>query len=262
MLPVYDKPLIHYPIATLFLANIREILIITTPEDQNAFIKLLGDGSQYGAQFQYATQEKPNGLAEAFLIGREFINEEPVALVLGDNIFYGVGLGHQLSSISCQDSAQIFAHEVSDPQNYGVIEFDEFGRIVSIEEKPNQPKSSFVIPGLYFFDSNVSDYASRVIPSKRGELEITTILQNYLEAGKLNVRILERGTAWLDTGTPGSLNDASNFVRVIEERSGLKIACLEEIAYNNKWIKKSDLKVFLDAQGSNDYIQYVRKILG
>jgi glucose-1-phosphate thymidylyltransferase len=261
LLPVYDKPLIYYPIGTLFLAGIREILIITTPEDLTAFQKLLGDGSEYGAHFEFAVQKKPKGIAEAFLIGKNFIGDEDVALILGDNIFYGVGLGQQLMNITPNGKAHIFAYEVSDPERYGVVEFGPKGQVLSIEEKPEFPKSNYAVPGLYFFGPNVVGVAEKVEPSLRDELEITTVIQSYLEVGNLDVVVLERGTVWLDTGTPKSLNDASNFVRVIEERSGLKIACLEEIAIRKSWIDKATLLEDIKNRNNNEYYDYVRRII-
>jgi glucose-1-phosphate thymidylyltransferase len=241
LLPVYDKPLIHYPLGTFFLAGIREILIITTSEDAAAFQRLLGDGSQYGASFNYATQEKPNGLAEAFIIGEKFIASESVALVLGDNIFHGVGLGKQLEEINTKNGATIFAYKVSDPERYGVIEFASDGRVVSIEEKPANPKSNFAIPGLYFYDDQVVGIAKDVKPSARGELEITAINEHYLKSGQLTTKVLERGTTWLDTGTIETLHAASSYVQIIEERQGSKISCLEEIAWRNDWIDQDKL---------------------
>jgi glucose-1-phosphate thymidylyltransferase len=261
LLPVYDKPLIHYPIATLFLAGIREILIITSPDDSDTFMKLLGDGSNYGVTFQFGTQKKPNGIAEAFLIGASFIGNEEVALVLGDNIFHGSGLGRQLQKIKVDAGATVFAHKVEDPSNYGVIEFDSDSKVVSLEEKPRNPKSDFVIPGLYFYDSRVVEFAERIVPSDRGELEITSINQIYFELDQLNVKILERGTTWFDTGTAKSLNDASNFIRVVEETSQLKVACLEEIAFNSKWIDAAELKKSISNYRNSDYGKYLQKVL-
>ena len=230
LLPVYDKPLIHYPLGTLFLAGIKEILLITTPEDLPSFKRLLGDGSQYGVSFEFESQEKPNGLAEAFIIGEKFIDGEDVALILGDNIFHGVGLGKQLNSINLDQGATIFAYKVADPERYGVIEFATDGKVISIEEKPSKPRSSYAVPGLYFYDSQVAEIAKSVKPSARGELEITTINEHYLKAGQLTTKVLERGTVWLDTGTVQSLHAASSYVQIIEERQGSKLSCLEEIA--------------------------------
>jgi len=261
LLPVFDKPLIHYPIATLFLAGIKDILIITSPEDSETFMKLLGDGSNYGVKFQFRTQKRPNGIAEAFLIGESFINNEQVALILGDNIFHGGGLGRQLQRIRGGDGATVFAHKVDDPSNYGVIEFDPKSKVVSIEEKPKKPKSDFVIPGLYFYDSKVVEFAKQIVPSDRGELEITSINQIYLQLGELNVNVLQRGTTWFDTGTPRALNDASNFIRLVEETSHLKIACLEEIAFNSNWIDEVDLKKIIVSYRKNEYGEYLQKVL-
>jgi glucose-1-phosphate thymidylyltransferase len=260
LLPVYDKPLIHYPLGTLFLAGIREILIITTPEDLSAFQRSLGDGSQYGASFVYATQEKPNGLAEAFIIGENFIAGENVALILGDNIFHGVGLGKNLKEVNVNSGATIFAYRVSDPERYGVVEFTENGKVLSIEEKPENPKSNFAVPGLYFYDSQVVEIAKNVKPSKRGELEITTINEHYLQEGRLTTKILERGTTWLDTGTVQSLQAASLYVQIIEERQGSKISCLEEIAWRNGWISNSDLNLLALNFGSNSYALYLKNL--
>jgi glucose-1-phosphate thymidylyltransferase len=260
LLPVYDKPLIHYPLGTLFLAGINEILVITTPEDSQAFQRLLGDGSQYGATFQYAIQEKPNGLAEAFIIGEEFIAGEGVALILGDNIFHGVGLGKQLQEINTKDGASIFAYKVSDPERYGVVEFGLDGNVISIEEKPAKPKSCYAVPGLYFYDNQVVEIAKKVKPSLRGELEITTINEFYLKASQLTTKILERGTTWLDTGTIQTLHAASAYVQVIEERQGNKISCLEEISWRNGWIDKSELEALAMEYGSSPYGSYLSSL--
>ena len=241
LLPIYDKPLIHYPLGTLFLAGIKEILIITTPEDLPAFQRLLGDGSQFGAVFEFAIQEKPNGLAEAFIIGEQFIGGQHVALILGDNIFHGVGLGKQLREIEAKSGATIFAYKVADPENYGVVEFSSGGEAISIEEKPTKPRSSFAVPGLYFYDNQVVGIAKGIKPSPRGELEITAINDHYLKAGQLTTKVLERGTTWLDTGTIHTLHAASSYVQIIEERQGSKISCLEEIAWRNGWISDSEL---------------------
>jgi glucose-1-phosphate thymidylyltransferase len=257
LLPVYDKPLIHYPLGTFFLAGIKEILIITTPSDLSAFQRLLGDGSQYGVSFEYATQEKPNGLAEAFIIGEKFISGGSVSLILGDNIFHGVGLGRQLEEIKTNEGATIFAYRVADPERYGVVEFAESGKVISIEEKPSNPKSNFAIPGLYFYDSQVVEIAKNVKPSKRGELEITSVNEFYLNAGQLNTKILERGTTWLDTGTIQTLHAASSYVQIIEERQGSKISCLEEIAWKNGWISGSDVEALGKEFGSNPYGAYL-----
>ena len=261
LLPVYDKPLIHYPLGTLFLSGIKEILIITTPEDQEAFKRLLGDGSQYGASFQYAVQAKPNGLAEAFIIGEDFIGDDDVALVLGDNIFHGVGLGTQLRSINTKSGATIFAYKVSDPERYGVVEFSSDGKVISIEEKPENPKSSYAVPGLYFYDSGVVKIAKEVKPSARGEIEITSINERYMVEGRLSTRILERGTTWLDTGTFESLHAAASYVQIIEERQGRKISVLEEIALRNKWISDSQLKELAKSYKNNPYGVYLIQLL-
>ena len=257
LLPVYDKPLIHYPLGTLFLAGIREILIITTPEDLASFQRLLGDGSTYGVSFEYAVQAKPNGLAEAFIIGESFIAGDNVALILGDNIFHGVGLGKQLKEINSSSGATIFAYKVSDPERYGVVEFSEAGNVISIEEKPANPKSNYAVPGLYFYDFQVAEIAKSVTPSKRGELEITSVNKAYLTQGNLTTRILERGTTWLDTGTIQTLHAASSYVQIIEERQGSKISCLEEIAWRNGWISNSELDAVGKSYGSNPYGKYL-----
>ena len=261
LLPVYDKPLIHYPLGTLFLAGIREILMITTPEDLASFQRLLGDGSTYGASFKYAIQAKPNGLAEAFIIGESFMAGDNVALILGDNIFHGIGLGKQLKEINSSSGATIFAYKVSDPERYGVVEFSETGNVVSIEEKPLKPKSNYAVPGLYFYDSQVVEIAKSVVPSKRGELEITSINEAYLTQGRLTTRILERGTTWLDTGTIHTLHAASSYVQIIEERQGSKISCLEEIAWSNGWISNSDLDIIAKSYGENPYGKYLSGLI-
>ena len=261
LLPVYDKPLIHYPLGTLFLSGIRDILIITTPEDLQTFQRLLGDGSLYGASFEYATQAKPNGLAEAFLIGEKFIGASGVVLVLGDNIFHGVGLGKQLKVIDCSQGATIFAYRVADPERYGVVEFADNGKVISIEEKPEKPKSNFAVPGLYFYDSQVVEIAKGIKPSSRGELEITSINEYYMRNDRLTTKILERGTTWLDTGTFESLHAAASYVQIIEERQGSKISCLEEIAWRNKWISDAELLDLSRAYKNNPYGTYLRDLL-
>ena len=259
LLPIYDKPLIYYPISTLMLAGIREQLIITTPRDQDAFRSLLGDGSRFGMRFEYAIQESPRGLADAFLIGRDFVGESKVALALGDNLFHGSGLGFQLKELTGLNGALIFAYKVSDPQNYGVVEFDALGKAISIEEKPMKPKSNFAVPGLYFYDNSVLDIAVGVKPSARGELEITSVNQEYLTRKNLYVQVLPRGTAWLDTGTPDNLLAAATYVKIIEERQGFKIACLEEIAWRNKWISDEDLGY--EASSKNEYQAYLSSLI-
>jgi len=260
LLPVYDKPMIHYPIATLMLAGIREILIITTKPDQESFQKLLGTGSKLGVSFTYALQDNPDGIAQAFLIGESFIGDEQCALILGDNIFYGIGLGNQLQTIKHVDGAHIFAYEVTDPGRYGVIEFDKVGKAISIEEKPADPKSNYAIPGLYFYDNAVIEIAKRIKPSNRGELEITSVNQAYLNAGKLNVIPLERGTVWLDAGTFDSLIDASIFMQVVEKRHRHKISCLEEIAWRNGWITDAELLTCADLYKASPFANYLRNL--
>ena len=242
LLPVCDKPLIHYPISTLMLAGIREILIITTPDDQSSFKRLLGDGSELGMSFTYVTQPKPEGLAQAFILGEEFLGDKKSALVLGDNIFHGHGLGTQLRKYEGITGAGIFAYKVNDPEHYGVVEFNSEGRVISLEEKPQQPKSSYAVPGLYFYDERVIEIAKSIKPSARGELEITAVNQAYLDLGELQTHILERGTAWFDTGTIESLHQASNYVKAIQDRQGMMISCLEEIAWRNGWISDSQLE--------------------
>lgn len=241
LMPVYDKPMIYYPLATLMSAGIQEILIITTPQDTFLFKKLLGDGSQLGCNFQYAAQEKPNGLAEAFIIGEDFIGQDKVALILGDNIFYGSGLAKLLQTNNDPDGGIIYGYHVQDPERYGVVEFDENGKAVSIEEKPKKPKSKYAVPGIYFYDNDVIDIAKNISPSARGELEITDVNSAYLDSGTLQVSILDRGTAWLDTGTFSSLMQASQLVEVIQERQGLQVGAIEEVAYTMGYINKEQL---------------------
>jgi glucose-1-phosphate thymidylyltransferase len=260
LLPVYDKPLIHYPLGTLFLAGIKEILIITTPKDLSSFQRLLGNGSQYGAIFEYATQEKPNGLAEAFIIGERFIAGENIALILGDNIFHGVGLGKQLEEIDTKAGATIFAYKVAHPELYGVVEFASDGKVISIEEKPANPKSNFAVPGLYFYDNQVVGIAKEVKPSARGELEITAINERYLGEGRLTTKVLERGTTWLDTGTIQTLHAASSYVQIIEERQGSKISCLEEISWRKGWIDKAKLDQMALEYGPTPYGKYLSSL--
>ena len=261
LVPVYDKPLVHYPLGTLFLAGIKDILIITTREDQASFQRLLGDGSQYGASFVYEIQDKPNGLAEAFIIGEDFIAGDQVALILGDNIFQGVGLGQQLRPLTSRAGATIFAYRVSDPERYGVVEFDKGGKVLSIEEKPDKPKSNYAVPGLYFYDSQVCAIAKEIKPSYRGELEITAINDHYLSRSELTVKVLDRGTAWLDSGTIQTLHAASSYIQVIEERQGSKVSCLEEIAWRNMWISDQQLIEIANSYGKNPYGTYLRNLL-
>ncbi|MCW2608339.1 MAG: glucose-phosphate thymidylyltransferase [Frankiales bacterium] len=242
LLPVYDKPMIHYPLSTLMLAGIRDTLIITTPHDQEQFVRLLGDGSQYGCSFTYTVQPEPNGLAEAFLLGRDFVGQDRVSLVLGDNIFYGHEFGRQLKQYREVDGGAVFAYHVADPERYGVVEFDDQHRAVSVEEKPDEPRSNYAVVGLYFYDNDVLDIAASIEPSSRGELEITTVNNVYLSQGRLQVAVMDRGTAWLDTGTFASLMQAGQFVQVIEERQALKIGCLEEIAWREGWVDDEGLE--------------------
>ena len=261
LLPVYDKPMIYYPLSTLMMAGIRDILIISTPHDLPHFERILGDGSRIGCSFTYAVQPEPKGLAQAFTIGKDFIGREKVALVLGDNIFYGAGLGSQLKSCSDPDGGIVFAYKVSDPERYGVVEFDADGKVLSIEEKPVKPKSSYAVPGLYFYDNSVVDIAHGIQPSPRGELEITDINRTYLEQGKLSTRILTRGTAWLDTGTFASLMQAGQFIQVIEDRQGMKIGCIEEIAWRNGWISSEDLVALGNELGKSGYGSYLKGLV-
>lgn len=260
LLPVYDKPLIYYPLATLMLAGIREILIITTPEHKSAFESLLGDGSDLGISLSFATQSKPNGLAEAFIIGERFINKDKVALILGDNIFHGSGLGTQLEGYQDVSGAQIFAYTVTDPSRYGIVEFDSNGVVQSIEEKPKIPKSSYAIPGLYFYDNSVVEIAKSVKPSSRGEVEISSINEYYLGVNKLTANILPRGTVWLDSGTFDSLYAAASYVKVIEERQGQKIACLEEIAWHKGWVSESQMQSLIRKYGNSSYSDYLKMV--
>lgn len=261
LLPVYDKPMIYYPLSVLMLAGIKEILIITTPYDQEAFKKLLGDGSQVGCKFEYAIQPEPNGLAEAFIIGEEFIGKDKVALVLGDNIFYGNGFGSLLRSKTDIKGASIFAFPVNDPERYGVVEFDKNNKVTSVEEKPQKPKSSYAIPGLYFYDNRVVEFAKEVVPSDRGEKEITSLNNKYLAIEELEVGIMNRGMAWLDTGTVDSMDDASEFVRVIEKRTDKKIACIEEIAYLHGFISKDQAREAAVRYGKSGYGEYIQKVI-
>ena len=261
LMPIYDKPMIYYPLSTLMSAGIREILIITTPDDQSSFQRLLGDGSELGISLQYAVQPSPDGLAQAFLIGEEFIGAEKVALVLGDNIFHGAGLGSSLSSHADIDGALIFAYHVSNPRAYGVVEFDADLRAVSIEEKPEHPKSNFAVPGLYFYDNSVVEIAKTISPSARGELEISTVNEHYLDRGALRVDVLDRGTAWLDTGTFVSMVQASEFVRVIEDRQGYKIGCVEELAWRAGWIDDAQLEALAAPLLKSGYGEYLVRLL-
>ena len=261
LMPVYDKPMIYYPLSTLISAGIREILIITTPHDQVAFQKLLGDGSQLGCRFVYEIQEVPNGLAQAFVIGEKFIGNDKVALILGDNIFYGAGMGNLLRSNNNPAGGVVFAYHVSDPERYGVVEFDKDGKAISIEEKPKQPKSNFAVPGLYFYDNSVVEVAKNLKPSARGEYEITDVNAAYLAQGKLEVAILDRGTAWLDTGTFISLMQAGQYVQVIEERQGLKIGCIEEEAFNQGFISKEKLLEIAQPLEKSGYGTYLKNLV-
>ncbi len=262
LMPIYDKPMVYYPLSVLMLAGIREILLISTPQDIPLFQRLFGDGSQFGLRLEYAEQPRPEGLAQAFHIGAKFIGDAPSALVLGDNLFYGHDLSSSLQAASARTTgATIFGYHVSDPTAYGVVEFDPQGHAISLEEKPKQPKSNYAVPGLYFYDNMVVALARDLKPSLRGELEITDLNRRYLEAGTLHVEILGRGTAWLDTGTHASLLDASDFVRVIEDRQGLKIACLEEIAFRQGWIDRAGLERQIAALGKSAYGTYLRNLL-
>jgi len=261
LMPVYDKPMVYYPLSILLLSGIREILIITTPHDQNAFKKLLGDGSQIGCHFEYIIQDIPNGLAQAFVLGEKFIGKDKVALVLGDNIFYGAGLSKLLESKTDINGGCVFAYQVTDPERYGVVEFDENNKAISIEEKPLKPKSNFAVPGLYFYDNSVIEIAKNLKPSARGEYEITDVNKVYLEQGKLEVGIFGRGSAWLDTGTFDSLHEASEFVKVIEKRQGFKISCIEEIAFRKGYINKTELLKAAEMYGKSGYGEYLIKLI-
>jgi glucose-1-phosphate thymidylyltransferase len=261
LLPVFDKPMIHYPISTLMNAGLREILIITTAEDQPAFMRLLGDGSPLGMAFEYVVQPRPEGLAQAFLLAEDFLGGDAAALVLGDNIFHGHGLGTALQGLHHIDGGQVFAYQVANPAEYGVVEFDEAGRAMSIEEKPQNPKSRFAVPGLYFYGKDIVEVAKGVRPSARGELEITSVNAHYLAEGRLGVTVLERGTAWLDTGTFRSLHDAGDYVRVLEERQGTKVGCLEEIAWRNHWIDDAELAALAQPLVKSGYGTYLVNLL-
>ena len=262
LLPIYDKPMIYYPLSTLMLAGIRDILVITTPQDQAQFQRLLGDGSQYGLRLSYAAQPSPDGLAQAFIIGREFVGTDNVALVLGDNIFYGHGLPEDLRRASQRmTGATVFAYQVRDPERYGVVEFDDEGRAVSLEEKPKQPRSHWAVTGLYFYDNRVLDVAANLKPSPRGELEITDVNRTYLKWNALHVEKLGRGIAWLDTGTHESLQQASGFIQVLQERQGLMVSCLEEIAYREGWMTAEDVRRIAEPMKKNEYGQYLLRML-
>jgi glucose-1-phosphate thymidylyltransferase len=262
LMPVYDKPMIYYPLSVLMLANIRDILVISTPQDLPLFRRLLGDGSDFGLRLSYAEQPSPDGLAQAFIIGADFVGDDPSALILGDNLFYGADMVQSLQRASAREAgATIFGYHVADPKSYGVVEFAPDGRVLSLEEKPAQPKSNYAIPGLYFYDRDVVGLARALKPSKRGELEITDLNRVYLEAGKLQVEVLGRGTAWLDTGTHDSLLEAAEFVHVIEHRQGLKIACPEEIAWSKRWIDRVRLEANVTKLGKSAYGAYLRRLL-
>lgn len=261
LVPVYDKPMIYYPLSTLLLAGIRDILVITTPEEAPQFERLLGDGSRYGVSISFAQQPSPDGLAQAFLIGEDHLDGGPAALVLGDNIFYGPGLGTQLRHFHEVDGAAVFGYQVANPSDYGVVEFDEHGRAISLEEKPSSPKSRYAVPGLYFYDSSVVERARALRPSARGELEITDLNRGYLDEGRLHVGILTRGTAWLDTGTVDSLNDASNYVRTLESRQGLKIGCPEEVAWRMGFVDDEGLRALAEPLVKSGYGRYLLDLL-
>jgi glucose-1-phosphate thymidylyltransferase len=262
IMPIYDKPMIYYPLSTLLQAGIRDILIITTLDDQAQFQRLLGDGSDLGINLQYAAQPSPDGLAQAFIIGEEFIGNDKVALILGDNIFYGEAFGHSLEQCVDPDGGIVFAYQVSDPERYGVVEFDTDHKAVSIEEKPSDPKSNFAVVGLYFYDNEVVQIAKNIKPSERGELEITTVNEEYLKRGKLKVQTMSRGSAWLDTGTFESMNDASEYIRVIEKRTGLKIGCIEEIAYRQGFIDAGQLSKIAEPLVKSGYGHYLLSLVG
>jgi glucose-1-phosphate thymidylyltransferase len=261
LMPVFDKPMIYYPLTTLIMAGIREILVITTPEEQVQFRRLLGDGSQFGLRIEYAEQPRPEGIAQAFVIGADFLEDRAVALILGDNIFHGVGLGRQLAAQEPARGGRVFAYQVANPEAYGVVEFNAEGRVLSIQEKPDKPKSRFAVPGLYFYDNRVLEIARGLTPSARGELEITAVNETYLRAGELTVTVLDRGTAWLDTGTFGSLVQAAEFVRVIEERQGLKIGCVEEAAWRAGFIDDDQLSALAEPLIKSGYGTYLRNLL-
>ncbi len=261
LMPIYDKPMVYYPLSTLMMAGIKDILVITTPDDAESFQRLLGDGSELGITLSYASQPSPDGLAQAFIIGEEFIGEDSVALVLGDNIFHGYGFGQSLKECVNPDGGVVFAYQVSDPERYGVVDFDENMHAVSVEEKPENPKSNYAVVGLYFYDNSVIEIAKNITPSERGELEITSINEEYLNQGKLKVQVMDRGTAWLDTGTFSSMNDASEYIRVIEKRTGLKIGCIEEIAWRNDWISSEQLAQLAQPLTKSGYGRYLSRLL-
>lgn len=261
LMPIYDKPMIYYPLSVLMLAGINEILIITTPEDNAGFKRLLGNGQELGCRFEYAVQEEPNGLAQAFVIGADFVGKDKVALILGDNIFYGSGFSKLIQSFNNVNGAAIFAYPVSDPERYGVVEFDKDNKAISIEEKPEKPRSKFAVPGLYFYDNSVIEIAKNIKPSPRGEYEITDVNKVYLAQGNLSVGVMDRGTAWLDTGTFDSLSDATEFVRVIEKRQSKKIGCIEEVAYLMGYINSKELTLLADKYSKSGYGQYIKNLL-
>ncbi|MFE9189916.1 glucose-1-phosphate thymidylyltransferase RfbA [Micromonospora sp. NPDC007208] len=261
LMPVFDKPMIYYPLSTLVMSGVREILVITTPDDQDQFRRLLGDGSQFGLRLEYVSQERPEGIAQAFILGADFIGTESVALVLGDNIFHGVGLGRQLADHGDPVGGRVFAYQVANPQEYGVVDFDADGRVLSIEEKPARPKSRYAVPGLYFYDNRVVDIARKLTPSARGELEITAVNEVYRETGELSVTVLDRGTAWLDTGTFTSMMQAAEFVRVVEERQGLKIGCVEEVAWRAGLIDDAQLRALAEPLTKSGYGDYLLRLL-
>ena len=263
LLPIYDKPMVYYPISMLMLSDIQDILIVSTPQDIDLYRSLLGDGSQFGVTFSYCVQEAPKGLAQAFLLGEEFIGDDTVCLVLGDNVFYGAGLPQKLISartkVESSDSAVIFGYKVKDPERYGVAEFDENGHVMGIEEKPEHPKSNFAVVGLYYYTNDVIDIAKKIKPSARGELEITSVNQAYIGTDRLNIELMGRGYAWLDTGTFEAMAEASQFIHALEKRQGMKVSCLEEIAYLKKWINSEQLSIYLATKGSSEYYDYLRR---
>jgi glucose-1-phosphate thymidylyltransferase len=261
LMPVYDKPMVYYPLSTLMMAGVRGVLVITTPGDSDAFRALLGDGARLGMRIEYAVQPRPEGLAQAFLIGADFVGDSSVALVLGANIFYGAGLGTALGRLPDPDGGHVFAYHVANPQDYGVVEFDAQRRVLSIEEKPARPRSSYAVPGLYFYESSVVDVARSIRPSERGELEITAVNEHYLREGRLSVTVLDRGTAWLDTGTFGSLRQATEFVSVVEERQGLKVGCIEEVAWRQGWLDDDGLRRAAEPLAKSGYGDYLLRLL-